>query len=210
MSDSGICELEATRRFREVKKGEILFRQGDEPEYLLCLYSGVVSLTCVNERGDLNFVGWARAGEPLGFQSLISGEPYRYQGQAASPCGVCQISRGVFKEALKEESVNRRVLLKLNRAAEEAEKRYLSLLHRSAHERVAELLLDLQCLDQGRFQPRRQEFAQLAGVRPATLSRILKDFHKQGFIPKGPRWLRILDEEGLQRFSRGGQTDDNC
>ena len=71
-----------------------------------------------------------------------------------------------------------------------------SLLHRSARGRVAQLILDLQFTFEGEFRPRRQEFAQLAGVKPATLSRILTEFVNQGLIRRGPAGLRRSTPRG--------------
>jgi small-conductance mechanosensitive channel len=101
----GMLDAEGRRslasRFEEasVEPGEALFHEGDTPQYLFLMASGVVEITTVGPSGP-HVVHRMSPGESLGAVGLITGSPYAATARAMTPVKVFRMDRAAVAAAI--------------------------------------------------------------------------------------------------------------
>lgn len=81
---------------RRYRAGEIIFQEGEQPEELYILASGIVCVTCRDHRGGQREMAHLQPGEWFGEMSLLTGEPASATVQAESEVEVWALPRAVF------------------------------------------------------------------------------------------------------------------
>jgi CRP/FNR family transcriptional regulator len=86
--------------------------------------------------------------------------------------------------------------------------RFFCLTHKQAYGRLADILLCLadRIFKQSQFRLplSRKDLAELSGMSPETVIRMLKKFNDEGLISMDGKSLHIIDYEKLQRISETG------
>jgi len=88
---------------QSVARGQILFREGEEPLGVFFLHSGQVDLVFASETGDSKTLRVACDGQILGLSSVVSRRPHDCTATAKSGATVGFIPRAVFQRLLDEQ-----------------------------------------------------------------------------------------------------------
>jgi CRP/FNR family transcriptional regulator len=196
--------LAANRKCFHYKKGELLFREGDEMTGMFFIDTGLVKVHKKWNNDKELILRIARNGDIVGHRGLGTDIIYPVSGTALEPTDVCYIDLAFFTSTLK---VNPDFLFQLMMffAAElkESEKRMRNLAHMSVKGRVAHALIFLQqkfgTTSEGyiNLTISRQDLASYTGTTYETLFRIMNELADEHAIVTDGKKIRITAEELL-------------
>jgi CRP/FNR family transcriptional regulator len=200
--------VDSTKGCGSYKKGQVLFLEGHQPTGLFCLHKGKVKVYKTGDEGRDQIVRFARAGDVLGYRSLISGEPYSVSAAALEDSLVCLIPEKTFFDILNADGhFTMRIIQLLSGELKKAEERIVHLAQKPVRERLAEALLILREIygtENGDSSPinvalSREDLANLVGTATETLVRTLAGLKRENLIATDKKKIRILDLQGLVR-----------
>lgn len=191
-----------------LRRGEMLFRQGDPPSGFYALASGTLKMSSLREDGREAILAIIEAGIWFGEISLIDNEPRTHDATAVGPVEVLQLPRPAF-DALMERAVFARAIAALLAGR-------IRLLYgvvedatlRSTRARIARRLLLLARGDatqsprmRARVPVSQEGLAMMLGITRQTLSKELRRLAGDGAITLGYGYIEVLSEERLMRLT---------
>lgn len=193
----------------EFKRGEMLFKEGDEINGLYFIQSGVIKLEMNAEKQRPFILRLIGAGSTLGHRFLSYTGLQPYTATAVEDCRVCFVELGFFKnlvqknELLQEEI--RKIFLKELR---ETEIKLLQIAQQTVREKVAGILVHLaetygyKQTGMGiKVHVDRQEMADLAGTTKEQVSRILADFDQEQLIRFRAKHFKYIAVDKLRQMA---------
>src|SRR5215468_5654360 len=216
------CNLpkEAVLRLQEIKatsihpKGTMLCLEGQAARGIYVLCTGRAKLSTTSTEGKSIILRIAEPGEVLGLTAAISKTAYEATVETLEPTQANFISQSDFSRFLQEyPEVGMKVAQQLTHNCKCAYNEIRSIgLSNSVPERIAKLVLSWS--DHPLHLPEKkkaseiairvtftqEEIAQFAGTSRETVSRVLSDFRKKGWLRiKGATWF-IADKHALERL----------
>lgn len=201
-------ELSAMKACNFYKKGQVIFEEGGTPSGLFCIHQGKVKVYKTGDEGRDHIVRFAKAGDLIGYRSLVSGEKYNLSAAALEDSVVCCIPQQVFLERLREGGHFAMDMIQLlSGQLRRAEDQVVHLAQKPVRERLAETLLILKEVygtengDDGPLNVKlsRDELAAVVGTATETLVRTIADLKSEKLIATDKKKIRILDVPGLVR-----------
>ncbi|GAA4322161.1 response regulator [Mucilaginibacter gynuensis] len=195
----GIEELKnliASRRVRQIKKKQILYYEGDQPQGLYLVLEGNIRTIKQAEDGRELMTGLFKAEDYLGINAVLTDDVYSETAEAADDSAVCILPKDMIVNLInKYPSVSRQFIRILSDNIREKEEQLLELAYHSVRKRLAQVLVRLskQLTDPESFKISRDELAAMAGMATETVSRTLTDFKEENLIEKKGSHIRILD-----------------
>lgn len=197
---------------QKFKRGEHVFRSGDEADRLFIVVEGQMKIYRILPDGREQVMYLYDEDDFVGAFNLIKRDRYRYNGQALKTSEIAMLSKEVFDSiALKNPPMLLKILEKSYERIRWAEGMLDRMSGHSTEQRVATLLLDL-LRDYGTVRGRhinlrlpmnREELGSYTGMTRETLTRKLLDFQTQGLIEmKGSREVTILEPERLRLLAK--------
>ena len=186
---------------RSLKKGETIYRAGDEGGTLFVLYTGRAKLFRLNASGKEQVLRLIEPGEFIGELSLFSYLPLTDNAQALEATTMCVLQGERLKGLMaKYPSIAFKVMDELSRRLEKAENRIEDISLSSVTKRVAGALLELSEGKQEILLPMTKgDLASQLGMTQETLSRKLAALQEEGLILlKGHRKIIIKDRSELE------------
>jgi len=199
-------DVAAVKACAQFKKGQLIFKEGDTPPGLFCIHQGKVKVYKTGDEGRDQIVRFAKAGDVLGYRSLISGEAYNLSAAALEDSVICCIPRATFFEQLLEDGGFKTDMFQLlSDELRRAEDQIVHLAQKPVRERLAEALLILREVygtENGDDSPiniklSRNELAAVVGTATETLVRAIADLKSENLVATDKKKIRILDIEGL-------------
>lgn len=205
-------ELESVdnaKQTRAYQPGDILYHQGQGPEGVYCIQSGLVGLRRIDEDGNSALLRLCNPGETVGYRAVLSGEDHRNMAEIMTPSVVCFIRRAVvmrlvadnphlgerfFQHCLDdmsktEDDYARRLTLKMKARF----LHMLMVLYQQSGYRDEEEMYVLELPIQ------RTALAELIGTTPESISRMIGKLETQGLAQFEDRRVRIPDIEQIFR-----------
>lgn len=172
------------------RKGQVIFHEGAFPHGLFCVNIGKVKIFQSGDDGKDQIIHFAKAGDILGYRSLLSGERYASSAAAISDCSICFVPKDVFMMLLdKNAGLSRRLLILLSHDLKEAQQKITHIAQKSVRERIAEALL---CLKETYGYEKdgttinvvltREDIANVAGTTAESAIRQLSEFRHKKII----------------------------
>lgn len=189
---------------------QIVFYEGHESLGLYVLCSGKVKLTSSSKRGHQRNVSIVGAGELIERSGFCEGMVHAVTCETLEPSQVCFIERKPYLELLGKNPPQAIELLQIVSREDQREKISLGRLpFCKSDERLAAVLLDLgarfgkQESEGVKLEIRltREELAELAGVAPETLIRLLSRFKKEKLVATSGREITLLNSERLTKIA---------
>jgi CRP-like cAMP-binding protein len=184
-----LVKLAECKTSRLVKKGEVIFEEGENVNGIFCVKDGVCKLTKLSPNGKDQIVKLVAKGELLGQRSMISEEPVNLTAVALEDMQVCFIPKseimGFFD---KNNQFSMNVMRTICGDLKEADSQMVNMAQKTVKERLAETLLYLQDTfgknedDSLKIQLTRDELASMIGTATESCIRLLSDFNKLGLI----------------------------
>lgn len=114
MDDNDTRTLSQHLEFRQMKRGEVLFREGDPGDYVIFIFKGSVEVSTKNPEGEdlsLAQLGW---GTSVGEMALIDDLPRSATANVVDESEFFMLSRDSFKDILqKHQKLGVRLLMGL-------------------------------------------------------------------------------------------------
>lgn len=202
------------KRGRPLKKGEMLFRQGDVFNSIYALRSGAIKTFSLSDSGEEQITGFHLASELIGLSGMDS-ERYPVSAVALETTSICEIPFSRLDDLTASMPLLRKQVMRLmSREIRDDQQMMLLLSKKTADERIATLLINLSA----RFRARgysaksfrlamsRNEIGNYLGLAVETVSRVFTRFQQQGLIAADGKQIDILDHTQLCALA-GGQLD---
>lgn len=173
-------QIEQIGIVRNYNEGEIIFYEGDESSYFHFLIDGEVSIFKATASTETILIHRFRAPSLIAEVATLKQVPYPASCESLRPSVILKISRDPFLALLQNDpSLSIALIASLTQKISALE---LSLQRHSAPNalaKVARLIRD----DKDAFQRLKGiEIAQLLGITPETLSRMIKKLKAEGII----------------------------
>ena len=201
--------VEAHRRNFTFKKGELVFKEGDEVKGIYFVYSGKVK---VHKRWGAEkelIIRFAQKGDIFGHRGFGHETHYPISATALETVEVCFIDLDFFRTTLRVNYAFMYQLLEFFAdELQESERKMRNLAHMQVKGRIAQALIALRdkfgTTEEGfiNIALSRQDLASYAGTTYETVFRIINDFTEERLIRTEGKSIGILDGEGLLELTR--------
>jgi CRP-like cAMP-binding protein/AmiR/NasT family two-component response regulator len=202
-STSGVNELQqliASRKVRQVKKKQVLYYDGDQPQGLYLVLQGSIKTIKLADDGRELMTGLYKPDDYLGVAALLANENYSETAEAAEDASVCLLPKdSVLALVNRYPDVSNQFIKILSNNVREKEEQLIELAYHSVRKRLAQTLVRLckPTADVMQFKISRDELAAMAGIATETVSRTLTDFKEEGLIEKSDSQINVLDVNRL-------------
>ncbi len=191
LSDENLAELGNHLKPIDVSRDTLIVGQDDVGDALYIIRSGRVKVVLYGESGREVILTIFRDGDFFGEMSLLDGRPRSASVIAQEKSQVLRLSREDFALHLQEyPNTALKVLSEMCKRLRHADEVIGNLALLDVYGRVARILLDLakdvgETGEEGvviKQRPTQQELASMIGTSRETVSRVLSEFQRRGFI----------------------------
>jgi CRP-like cAMP-binding protein len=199
---------------RGLRRGEVLFREGEPAAAFYVVESGRIKLTQTTAGGEEVILRYLAPGDAFAAVALFEGGTYPVSARATERTRVRawprEVLRGLVREQPRLESNLLRVVSSHTR---DALSRVRELATEPVAQRLARTLLRLAG-QVGRREPdgavaveriTQQEIAEIAGTSLYTVSRTLAEWEHRGIVETARQRFAIRDAARLAALAEGGQ-----
>ncbi len=202
-------ELSCGKQENIFKKGEIIFKEGYNAYNLFCIYKGKVKLSKLGKDGKEQIVRLAKAGDILGYRSLLSNEPYHGTATAMEETEICIITKEIFQKVNEDNyKLSLNLIQLLSKDLKSAEQHLIDVAQKTVKERISEALMllvdsfgyleDSQTIN---VLLTRSEIADLAGTTTETTIRTLAQLSNENIIKLEGKRILIINFKELVKSS---------
>ncbi|RUS60844.1 Crp/Fnr family transcriptional regulator [Pseudorhodobacter sp. E13] len=181
---SGAALPMLTRGFDRLplSSGQVLFEQGEENSGIYCVSKGLIGIRSRQGDGKSTLLRLAYPGEVIGFRSFMAGQPHQTEAQALVPSRVCMVPRHTVRQIMdRTPELLGRLADRCLQEIDRSHAHIIAAATRSNTERLSDLLERLMQIHgeqsaEGRRMTlpiSRIDLADLLGIRPETLSRVV-------------------------------------
>jgi cAMP-binding proteins - catabolite gene activator and regulatory subunit of cAMP-dependent protein kinases len=186
-----------------IKKGKVLFNEGDKMEGIYFMYSGLLKVHMHWLEQKELIIRFARPGDIVGLRGIGESNTYPISATAISDVKICFIDNHFLETTLK---TNPGFTLELMHyyavELQKTEKRMRNLVHMDVKSRLAEALIDLSHLfshkENNEITVNRQDIASYAGTTYETVFKFFTELLNQKIIAASGKTIRILKPENLK------------
>ncbi|MBX9887190.1 MAG: Crp/Fnr family transcriptional regulator [Flavobacteriaceae bacterium] len=191
-----------------IKKGEVIFEEGENVNGIFCIKDGVCKLTKLSPNGKDQIVKLVTKGELLGQRSMISEEPVNLTAVALEDMQVCFIPKAEvmsFFDTNNQFSMN--VMKTICGDLKDADGHMVNMAQKTVKQRLAETLLYLENTfgknvdGTLRIQLSRDELASMIGTATESCIRLLSDFKKSDLIDLTGKKIALKNHIMLKKLS---------
>lgn len=201
--------LEKTRRW--LLPGDLLYRQGDQPNGVFSLVDGLVGLRKVSSDGRESLIGLRHPGQLFGIRAMLTNDDYLASAEVLKPSTVCFIDAAEWRSALRSNSeFSRLVMLQLATEVGVLQNKHHRTMAQTAPIRLVHLLRDLanrygHATGDGAISfglpLLRKDLAAVTGIRSETLSRAINTLEEQGLASFEGEQVLLRNTEYLSHLT---------
>ena len=194
------------------KKNQIIYAEGDEPEFLWCLLKGKVKKFKEGVGGRVQILRLIRPVQYFGYRAYFAQEPYVSSAAAFEPSTL-----GALPMSLVKEMIDRNINLawffirELSHNLGGSDTRIVNLTQKHIRGRLAEALIVMRenygMEDDGltlKIYMAREDLANLSNMTTSNAIRTLSTFVNEHLIAVDGRRIKILNEPQLRKISKFG------
>ncbi|MBN2348950.1 MAG: Crp/Fnr family transcriptional regulator [Bacteroidales bacterium] len=195
-----------------VKRGEIIFKEGEKPKGLICLSSGKVKVFKEGMGGRDQIVRLARPVGFIGYRALFAEENHTATAVALEDSTICIFLKESLYAVLQKNSILAMQIIKA--FASELGftiNRTVTLTQKHIRGRLAESLLfliDTYGMDSDgktlKVCLSREEIANLSSMTTSNAIRTLSKFSQEGVIELSGKKIKVVDYQKLEQISNLG------
>lgn len=192
-------KLSENREIRKYSKKELIYDEGQYPNWLFFVISGQVKCFQINDFGKELTTHIYGPGDFFGFIPLLMDNRYEDNAISLESCELRLIPPDDFKLLLyNNRDFAAKFIKMLAHHADHNERQLLELAYSSVRKKVANALLLLkEKVGSDTFNIMREDLASLAGTAKETVIRTLSDFKSEGIIDIQKSDLKIIDHTAL-------------
>lgn len=193
-----------------IKKGEVIFQEGQHLDGIYCVRSGICKLTKLSDNGRQQIIKFVKSGDLLGQRTVISNDTVNLTATAIQDMEVCFIPKSDIQDAFhNNQRFSGEVIKVLCHDLREADNTIVNMAQKPVRERLAYFLLhfhdDFGLDEEGYLsvQLSREEIAGMVGTATESLIRMLSEFSKKGLIETKGKRIKITDNIQMERLAEG-------
>ena len=201
-------KLNFEKDFRQYKRGDILYQEGNRISGFFCINSGIIKVFKTGFDGKEQIIRFAKKGDIIAYRSVLSNELACTSAKVIEECNVCFIPSEILISFIKSNSAYALELLRLAcHELGEANSFITDIAQKTVRERLAEVLLFLVNdfgLDKDNFlniSLTREELANIVGTATESVIRLLSEFKTDKLVELNGRKIRIINTNGLLKIS---------
>ncbi len=201
-----LLRISGCKTSRVVKKGEVIFEEGQSLKGVFCIKDGIAKLTKLSANGKDQVVKLVEKGQILGQRSLISDERTNLRATALNDMELCFIPKDeIINDLQKNNNFTMDILKDMAHDLREADDIIVNMAQKSVRQRLAEALININenfgTNPDGTLSVllSREDFASIVGTATESAIRVLSQFKKEGLISTVGKNIKIEDLEGLKR-----------
>lgn len=200
--------LNFEKDFRQYKRGDVLYHEGNRISGFYCINSGIIKVYKTGLDGKEQIIRFAKPGDIIAYRSVLSNEPACTSAKVIEDCQVCFIPSEILISLVKTNSAFALELLKLAcHELGEANSFITDIAQKTVRERLAEILLllvndfGLDAQNYLRISLTREELANIVGTATESVIRLLSEFKSDKLVDLSGRKIKILNHKGLEKIS---------
>ena len=206
LSKDELVRISACKTSKTIKKGEIIFEEGETLNGVYCVKDGICKLSKLSENGKDQIVKMVVKGQLLGQRSLISDESSNLQATALNDMEVCFIPKSeIIKDLQNNPKFSFDVLKDMAHDLKEADDIIVNMAQKSVRQRLAEALVYIH--DSFGVNPdgtlsvllSREDYANIVGTATESAIRVLSQLKKEKLISTVGKYIKIENLQGLKR-----------
>lgn len=204
-----LSEISKEKSWHKIKKGEYIFKEGNTPNGLFCLFDGNVKISKIDEEGKEQIVRLAKRGNFIGYRALLCNDIYHASAIAIEDVHLCYFKKETYLGLLySKPEIAAQTITTLSNDLRFAENMMMNIAQKHAKGRIAEIILVLEDF-YGVYEKdqtintcfKREDIGHLAGTTTETTIRVLSDFSKERIVETIGKKLRILNKDKLLELS---------
>lgn len=203
LSDESLSLLVKGCKFKNVKKGEVLFLQSDPSESAYVVHSGKISIILNSPDGREMVINEMRKGDIFGELGILTNKNRSTSAIARSDSELLVIPQKAFLHIIDEEpQLTRRMLELTVSRLQNSSERESALVFMDAQARLAHILLELdkQEVDAGYITISQDELAQRTGLIRQTVAKALGKWRRKGWLITGRGKIVLLDHKAFKEM----------
>ncbi len=201
-----LLRISGCKTSRIIKKGEVIFEEGDVINGVYCIKDGICKLSKLSENGKDQIVKMVVKGQLLGQRSLINDESANLQAVALNDMEVCFIPKSeIMNDLQNNPKFSFDVLKDMAHDLKEADDIIVNMAQKSVRQRLAEALVYIHnsfgTNPDGTLSVllSREDYANIVGTATESAIRVLSQLKKEGLITTVGKYIKIEDLQGLKR-----------
>ncbi|MBB6127292.1 Crp/Fnr family transcriptional regulator [Mucilaginibacter lappiensis] len=201
--------ISAHKTIYKVKKGEIIFKEGDPATGIYFVNSGSVKVYKKWDKDKELIVRFAREGSLFGHRGSGNGGFYPISATALQPTVVCYVDTAFFEATLKvNPNFTYQLLTFMTEELKQSERKMRNLAHMPVKGRVAEALISLQnqfgTTADGfiNIDLSRQDLASYAGATYETVFRMMNELVNDKLISLSGKSIRLINRAELLKLAQ--------
>ena len=210
LGECGLAGVTKGKHMMTCEPGETLYSQGDPGNGIYCIQSGLIGLRRIDINGNSVLIRLSAAGTTVGYRTILTREAHVNSAEVLTPSVLCYIPRPKVEKLLKANPLlGERFLQHFFDDAVETENDYVRSLTMGMKSRFLHIILVFY--ERFGYQDengnaivelpvKRGELAELVGVRPESISRLIDKLQTDEVMRFKDRRVQISDvDEVLQQ-----------
>lgn len=201
-------ELERNISLMRLKKGSVVYREGCNVGGMYIVMSGILKVYKTGIEGKEQIIRFAKAGDPIGFRSVMTNEPACTSAEALQEISLCYIPGEQITNLFRSNPVFAHKLMQITCAElDTSNNLILDLAQKTVRERLAKTLLalkddfDLDSEKRIKIAMTREDLANMVGTATESVIRLLSEFKTDKLIDIQGRYVKLLDIQQLARIA---------
>ncbi|MEE4000904.1 Crp/Fnr family transcriptional regulator [Tenacibaculum sp. FZY0031] len=195
---------------KKIKKGEILFDEGEYINGVFCVKDGVCKVSKMSDNGRDQIIHLIKKGDILGERSLINNEASNLKAIAVNDMEVCFIPKEeIIRDLENNSNFSMGILKKMANSLKKADDVIVDMAQKTVKQRLAATLLLLDAkFDKNEngsinINLSREDMANIIGTATESAIRLLSEFKKKKLIDLKGKEIFITDIKALKELSEG-------
>lgn len=203
LSDKQLDEIIGTVTSAYFKKGELIYKPGEQSDSLYIVRSGRIKIYCLSESGKEQLYRILYPGDYTGELALFRQSLHESFAEAMVDTEICLINRNNLQAfLLKYPTIALHILSEFSNRLDQTEKQAVWVATEQVETRIAMYLIE--CFEKQKnlnivLPMTRKDLASYLGTTPETISRKLAELETQKLLKQiRSKIIQILDLEGLR------------
>lgn len=205
-----LLRITGCKTSKTVKKGELLFDEGEHINGVFCIKDGVCKVSKMSDNGRDQIINLIKKGDILGERSLINNEASNLKAMAINDMEVCFIPKEEILRGLETNvSFSMSMLQKMASSLKNADDVIVNMAQKTVKQRLASTLLFLDAkfktTENGSLDINlsREDIANIIGTATESAIRLLSEFKKKKLIDLKGKEIYILNSKAIQDVAEG-------
>ncbi|WP_417799851.1 Crp/Fnr family transcriptional regulator [Tenacibaculum sp.] len=205
-----LIRITGCKTSKKIKKGEILFDEGEYINGVFCVKDGVCKVSKMSDNGRDQIIHLIKKGDILGERSLINNEASNLKAIAVNDMEVCFIPKEeIIRDLENNSNFSMGILKKMANSLKKADDVIVDMAQKTVKQRLAATLLLLDAkFDKNEngsinINLSREDMANIIGTATESAIRLLSEFKKKKLIDLKGKEIFITDIKALKELSEG-------